>query len=159
MLLAPAANAQAPTDPLADAIGQPCVADGQPGTVTAATGEVTRFAARGRGNFGAATVVATLTCTATADPTVTETDTQTVRDVVVQQVTGTCQILRLVLGPLDLNLLGLRIQLNQVILLITAQQGGGLLGDLLCAIAGLLEGSGPPGQLVVLLNRVLGALG
>lgn len=51
-----------------------------------------------------------------------------------------CQILNLDLGPLDLNLLGLRIQLNRVILDITAIPGGGLLGDLLCAISNLLNG-------------------
>jgi hypothetical protein len=50
-----------------------------------------------------------------------------------------CPILTLVLGPLDLNLLGLRIQLNRINLRITAIPGGGLLGDLLCAIANLLN--------------------
>src|SRR5215208_3424402 len=37
---------------------------------------------------------------------------------------GTCQILHLELGPLDLNLLGLMVHLDQVVLDITAQQGG-----------------------------------
>jgi len=69
----------------------------------------------------------------------------------------TCQILDLTLGPLDLNLLGLRIQLNQVHLQITAQQGGGLLGDLLCGVANLLNG-GLFGQLANLLNQILGIL-
>ena len=53
-----------------------------------------------------------------------------------QQNGNTCQVLHLTLGPLDLNLLGLRIQLNQIDLRITAQRGGGLLGDLLCGLAG-----------------------
>jgi len=73
-----------------------------------------------------------------------------------------CQILRLVLGPLDLNILGLRVQLNQVILLITAIPGGGLLGDLLCDIANLLNQgplAGVLGQIAVLLNQILGILG
>jgi hypothetical protein len=48
---------------------------------------------------------------------------------------GACQVLSLTLGPLDLNLLGLRIRLSRVDLLIEAIPGGGLLGDLLCAIA------------------------
>ena len=47
-----------------------------------------------------------------------------------------CNVLNLTLGPLDLNLLGLRVQLNQVVLNITAIPGGGLLGDLLCGLAG-----------------------
>ena len=73
---------------------------------------------------------------------------------------GVCEILSLVLGPLDLNLLGLQIHLNQVVLNIDAQSGpGNLLGNLLCQVAGLLDGSGPLGQLTGLLNRILGVLG
>jgi hypothetical protein len=71
-----------------------------------------------------------------------------------------CDILNLVLGPLDLNLLGLRIQLNQVELDITAVPGAGnLLGNLLCAVAGLLDGPGPLQQLVSFLNQLLAILG
>jgi hypothetical protein len=47
-----------------------------------------------------------------------------------------CTVLVLVLGPLDLNLLGLIIELDTVILLIRADPEGGLLGDLLCGLAG-----------------------
>ena len=51
-----------------------------------------------------------------------------------------CQILNLVLGPLDLNLLGLEVHLNRVRLDIVAVPGAGNLpGNLLCAIAGLLD--------------------
>jgi hypothetical protein len=72
---------------------------------------------------------------------------------------GSCQILHLVLGPLDLNLLGLQIHLNQVVLDITAQQGpGNLLGNLLCAIAGLLD-NGSTTALAQLLNQLLALLG
>jgi hypothetical protein len=54
-----------------------------------------------------------------------------------QQAPGQiCTILDLTLGPLDLNLLGLMIHLDPVHLLITAQRGGGILGDLLCGLAG-----------------------
>jgi hypothetical protein len=53
---------------------------------------------------------------------------------------GQCEILDLVLGPLDLDLLGLVVFLDTVHLNITAQQGpGNLLGNLLCAVAGLLD--------------------
>jgi hypothetical protein len=78
-----------------------------------------------------------------------------------------CDILNLTLGPLDLNLLGLRVQLNQVQLDITAEQGpGNLLGNLLCAIAGLLDPQPSPlpgipqllNQIVGLLNQILGIL-
>jgi hypothetical protein len=71
-----------------------------------------------------------------------------------------CQILHLVLGPLDLNLLGLRVQLNQVVLDITAVPGAGnLLGNLLCAITGLLDNTNPLAQIVTLLNQILALLG
>ena len=47
-----------------------------------------------------------------------------------------CQVLNLVLGPLDLDLLGLIVQLNKVKLDITAIRGGGVLGDLFCDLSG-----------------------
>lgn len=75
---------------------------------------------------------------------------------------GACDILNLVLGPLDLNLLGLEIHLNRVVLDIVAVAGAGnLLGNLLCAVAGLLDGgplAGLLGQLQTLLNQILAAL-
>jgi hypothetical protein len=68
--------------------------------------------------------------------------------------TGSCDILHLVLGPLDLNLLGLQVHLNQVVLDITAQSGpGNLLGNLLCTVANLLNN--PSQTLVDLLNQIL----
>jgi hypothetical protein len=73
-----------------------------------------------------------------------------------------CQVLDLVLGPLDLDLLGLQVHLNQVHLNITAVPGAGnLLGNLLCAVAGLLDGTGIGGLsgiLTNLLNAILGIL-
>ena len=72
---------------------------------------------------------------------------------------GTCDILHLTLGPLDLNLLGLMVHLNQIVLDITAQAGpGNLLGNLLCSVADLLNG-GSLGSLANLLNQLLGVLG
>ena len=75
-----------------------------------------------------------------------------------------CQILNLVLGPLDLDLLGLKVHLDTVHLNITAQGGpGNLLGNLLCAVAGLLDGStglnGILNGIVKLLNQMLAVLG
>ncbi|NES28048.1 hypothetical protein GCE86_09165 [Micromonospora terminaliae] len=79
------------------------------------------------------------------------------------QAAGTCDILHLNLGPLDLNLLGLVVHLDEIVLDITAQQGpGNLLGNLLCAVAGLLDNTGGGGGLngiVALLNRILSLLG
>jgi hypothetical protein len=69
---------------------------------------------------------------------------------------ATCDILHLVLAPLDLDLLGLKVHLDRVVLDIVAQSGAGqLLGNLLCAVAGLLDGGGTLSQL---LNRLTGIL-
>ena len=74
---------------------------------------------------------------------------------------ASCDILRLVLGPLDLDLLGLVVHLDRILLTIVAVSGAGnLLGNLLCAVAGLLDGglSGLLGRLGDLLNQILGVL-
>jgi len=71
-----------------------------------------------------------------------------------------CQILRLSIGAIDLNLLGLTVHLNPVLLIINAVPGpGNLLGNLLCAIANLLNGGGPLTAIVALLNQLLALLG
>ncbi|MGZ5398905.1 MAG: hypothetical protein ACXWDM_02750 [Nocardioides sp.] len=73
-----------------------------------------------------------------------------------------CDVLNLRLGPLDLDLLGLQINLNRIVLDIVAQSGAGkLLGNLLCAVAGLLDGGlgGVLNRLADLLNRIIGRLG
>jgi hypothetical protein len=71
---------------------------------------------------------------------------------------GACDILTLALGPLDLDILGLRVALDEVNLLIEAIPGAGnLLGNLLCGIAGLLDGglgSGIGGLLQNLLDAI-----
>ena len=69
---------------------------------------------------------------------------------------ATCDILHLDLGPLHLDLLGLQVDLSRIVLDITAQAGAGnLLGNLLCAVAGLLDN---PGGLARLLNQILGSI-
>jgi hypothetical protein len=71
--------------------------------------------------------------------------------------TATCEILHLDLGPLNLDLLGLQIDLSRVVLDITAQSGAGnLLGNLLCGVANLLN---DPSGLSRLLNSILALLG
>lgn len=55
---------------------------------------------------------------------------------------GTCQVLKLILGPLHLDLLGLNVDLygrnksSPVTVTIAALPGHGLLGDVLCSLAG-----------------------
>ncbi|NEN07720.1 ABC transporter substrate-binding protein [Diaminobutyricibacter tongyongensis] len=71
--------------------------------------------------------------------------------------TAACSILSLQLGPLNLNLLGLVVTLNQVNLNITAVPGAGnLLGNLLCGVAGLLDRGVALNGLVNQLNHLLG---
>ena len=71
---------------------------------------------------------------------------------------GACTILNLTLGPINLNLLGLRVATNEIRLLVEAVPGAGnLLGNLLCAITNLLNPSAntPLAQLVQVLNALL----
>jgi hypothetical protein len=82
-------------------------------------------------------------------------------DVSAQQLE--CEVLNLVLGPISLNLLGLNVQigggedgLDPIAVIITADPTGGILGSLLCSLAGGL--GGPLQQIVGLLNQILGIL-
>jgi len=61
---------------------------------------------------------------------------------------GVCSILNLELAPIDIDLLGLHVDTSAICLTLTAMEGGGLLGDLLCGLAGDLN----------LLDDVLAAL-
>ena len=140
------------------------------GTATNALGQlvnfagnvnVTRFAVQNGSLVAIGTLTGTLTNTVTG---VVQNVTQQIT-LPVTNITGTCDILNLVLGPLDLNLLGLHVALNQVNLLVEAIPGAGnLLGNLLCSVANLLNGglSGPLGNLLTaitnLLNGLLGSL-
>lgn len=70
--------------------------------------------------------------------------------------TGSCSILDLTVGPINLDLLGLVVQTNTIHLQITAQQGpGNLLGNLLCGLANALNGGGSLTQISNLLNQLL----
>ena len=68
---------------------------------------------------------------------------------------ATCDILFLDLGPLHLDLLGLTLDLNEVVLDLNAVSGAGnLLGNLLCAVTGLLDGFGLLGAITQLLDTI-----
>ena len=74
-------------------------------------------------------------------------------------ISGTCDILHLELGPIDLDLLGLVVHVDKIVIDIDAQSGpGNLLGNLLCAVANLLNANGPLATLANLLNQILGQL-
>ena len=112
-----------------------------------------RFAVTDDGVTAVGRLVGTVTNTATGVVT------SIVRSVALPVAVGdaTCDILHLDLGPLSLDLLGLQIDLSQIVLDITAQSGAGnLLGNLLCGVAGLLDN---PGGLARLLNQILSVLG
>jgi len=75
------------------------------------------------------------------------------------QVSGSCSILTLTVGPLDLDLAGTAVHLNQVVMNITAVPGA---NGQLCAVANLLNSGGAlstlMNNLVSALNNVLSAL-
>ena len=75
---------------------------------------------------------------------------------------GKCDILFLDIGPIFLDLLGLQIDLSPIQLDIDAVPGpGNLLGNLLCAVAGLLDGPGlgnAVNNLLGIINQLLGGL-
>jgi hypothetical protein len=134
------------------------------GTATNAAGEPVAFA----GEFTLqrfTTVDGGLAAVGQLTGTLTNTVTGAVQNVtqqVILPVVGTqatCEILDLTLGPLDLDLLGLVVHLDQVHLTITAESGpGNLLGNLLCGIAGLLDAGAGANTLVTILNRILSLL-
>lgn len=99
----------------------------------------------------------TLSGTATsATGTVTEI-TQSFTDVVANLFSdgGECDILFLEIGPIFLDLLGLQVDLSQIVLDIDAVRGAGnLLGNLLCALVGLLDQGGPLAGIQGLLDQI-----
>jgi hypothetical protein len=153
--VAPAAAAPQPaaatglTVPLTGTIGNLA------GTFTG-TLNVTRFAVQNGQLVAIGTVTGTLTDTL---GNVIGSVTNVPVAIPVAGTTATCPILHLTLGPLDLNLLGLVVHLNQVVLTIDAQSGpGNLLGNLLCAVAHLLDGGTALNGVANLLNQVLARL-
>jgi hypothetical protein len=149
-LLAPLAVAPAGAAP-ATAMQLPVVGSVAGGGTFTGTLNLTRFAVVN----GALNAVGTLTGTLTNAAGQTVSTLQSV-SLPVTTVTGTCNILHLDIGPIALDLLGLRVNLSEIILDITAQSGAGnLLGNLLCGVANLLN---DPGGLARLLNQILAAL-
>ena len=63
------------------------------------------------------------------------------------------------LGPLHLDVLGLVIDLNRVVLNITGQTGAGnLLGNLLCGLVGILDGGVILSRFLSVVNELLAAI-
>lgn len=128
------------------------------GNVLNAVFTVQNFAASGNKLVAQGVLNGTIT---SATGTVTPVTNQAVT-LPVAGISASCPILSLTLGPLHLDLLGLVIDLNQVVLNITAISGNGkLLGNLLCDIANLLNGtnlSNILNTLVTDLNLILSKL-
>jgi hypothetical protein len=134
-------------------ITQPITGTILSGGTFAGTLNVTKFVSQGGQLFAIGTITGTLT---DALGTVIGTVTNFAVKLPVT-ASGSCQILHLELGPLDLDLLGLQVHLNKVVLDITAQSGpGNLLGNLLCAVANLLNSQGSLSSIAKLLNQILG---
>lgn len=149
---APPATTAAVTTPITGTFTD---ASGGAGTF-AGTFTPTIFKARNGNLLATGTLTGTLTDSAgSAVGTVTQTVSAPASLALV-----TCQVLDLVLGPLHLDLLGLVVDLNQVHLVINAVAGpGSLLGNLLCAITHLLDGTPSAATLAAILNFLLALLG
>ena len=83
-------------------------------------------------------LVATGTATAVIHGTRTTVPFSSPVDITVAQA-GVCPVLDLRLGPIHLNVLGLAVDTSPICLTITAIEGGGLLGNLLCSLGNLLN--------------------
>jgi len=141
-------SAQGKTTPLT----VPVTGAGGGGTF-AGTFQLQKFAADQTGQLVATGVLSGVVTTATG------TTTSVLRTITLPAAVGqaSCQILHLDLGPLNLDLLGLQVDLSRIVLDITAQAGAGnLLGNLLCGVANLLN---DPSGLSRLLNSILALLG
>jgi hypothetical protein len=124
--------------------------------------DITRFAVQNGQLTALGTISGTLTDAANVAHQVTDFAVALPVNLLDPATAASCDILNLVLGPLHLNLLGLEVDLNQVVLNVTAVPGAGnLLGNLLCAVAGLLDGGvgGALNGLAALLNQILVILG
>lgn len=106
----------------------------------------------------------TVTLTGSITGTVTDTATGAITDVedtFTATVDGlmtdaSCDILTLDLGPLNLDALGLVVDLSAIDLDVTGETGpGNLLGNVLCAVTGIFDRSGPLTPVTNLLNRLL----
>lgn len=66
-----------------------------------------------------------------------------------------CDILILDIGAISLDLLGLLVDIAPISIDVRAQTGpGNLLGNLLCALVGILDGPGPLAGILALLDRI-----
>jgi hypothetical protein len=153
LMLAPAAAHAQTATPLTQKVAV-TGSKGFKGTYT-----IDRFIAKG----GKLYSVGTLTGKAKGSKKVTRTDVRMpatmgngASKAQVPPIPGACQVLNLVLGPINLNLLGLSVRTNQINLRIDAVPGAGnLLGNLLCGITNALNPATTPlSQLAQILSAL-----
>jgi len=148
--VAPVAAAQTPTNSAGSSMTFPVAGTGSGGAFTG-TFQLQKFVAKD----GAVWASGILSGTVTNATGTVGTFARTIQ-LPVNIGQTTCEILHLDLGPLSLDLLGLQIDLSRIVLDITAEAGAGnLLGNLLCAVANLLN---DPSGLAKLLNSILDIL-
>jgi hypothetical protein len=92
--------------------------------------DVHRFYATSAGTRASATATATLTPLGASPTSVTKKVT------LAASKGGKCTILTLTLETLELKLLGLEVHLDKVVLTVTGERHGGVLGSLFCSLAG-----------------------
>jgi len=124
------------------------------------TATITEFAVDGQNVVATGTISGIINGTQSIVSTFSAPVTQPTSTATAPAAAATCQILNLVLGPLNLNILGLVVSIpNPIVLNITAVPGAGnLLGNLLCSVTNLLNGGGALQQIADLLNQILGIL-
>jgi hypothetical protein len=117
--------------------------------------DITRFVAQNGQVLAVGTLTGTVTNLLTgAVTTISQTVTAPL-----QATAGTCGILHLELGPIDLNLLGVLVHTDKIVVDVSAQSGpGNLLGNLLCGVSNALDANRSANGLANLLNHILGLL-
>jgi hypothetical protein len=149
-LMAPAFAAAEPAPAAASSLSIPISGSGS-GATFSGVFQLQKFVTQQGAVYATGVLSGTVTTAAGAVTSIVQTIALPVR---VGQTT--CEILHLDIGPISLDLLGLQIDLSRIVLDITAQAGSGnLLGNLLCAVAGLLD---DPSGLARLLNQILALL-
>jgi len=111
--------------------------------------KINRFVATASGPRAKGIATATLRSLGAAPTTVRKNVTLAVTK------SGSCNILTLRLNQLDLTLLGLNVHLDKVVLKVTGQRRGGILGRLFCSLAGakLAKASAAAHRLTVRATR------
>jgi hypothetical protein len=150
LTLAPSAVAAKPSNSVTPSLqGVSCTQLGVPVACPTLSATLSGFQAVGDQLFAKVTVTAT---------NGTQTASQTVL-LPVASIQGTCQILHLELGPIDLDLLGLVVHVDKIVVDITAHSGpGNLLGNLLCGLANALNGGASATTIANILNQILAVL-